>query len=176
MDGFTLSFLARELHDALAGGRVERVNQPERDALLLLVRSNGRNHKLVLSANADQARAQLTVQTYENPAEPPMFCMLMRKHLQGARISKITQVNGDRVLKLVFDCIGELGDPVQKTMILEIMGRYSNLTLVDEKGMILDCIRHVNGEMSRVRVLLPGQTFEMPPEQHKLDPATFTAE
>lgn len=176
MDGFTLAFLARELQDALVGGRVERVNQPERDALVLVVRSNGRNHKLLLSANADQARAQLTDQTYENPSEPPMFCMLMRKHLQGARINEIAQVNGDRVLKLVFDCIGELGDPVQKTMILEMMGRYSNLSLVDENGVILDCIRHVNGEMSRVRVLLPGLAFEMPPDQHKLNPETFTAD
>lgn len=173
MDGFTLSFMAQELDAALTGGRVERVNQPERDALLMIVRSKGQNVKLLLSANANQARAQLTAQTYENPAEPPMFCMLMRKHLQGARIHSIAQIHGDRIIKLTFDCIGELGDPVQKTLVLEIMGRYSNLSLVDEAGTMIDCIRHVNSEMSRVRVLLPGVSFVMPPPQDKLDPNTM---
>ena len=173
MDGFTLSYLADELSAALVGGRVERVNQPERDALVLLMRNQGSNYKLLLSANANQARVQLTAQTYENPAEPPMFCMLLRKHLQGARLSRLHQHGGDRVLVLTFDCIGELGDPVSKTLVLEVMGRYSNLTLVDERGTIIDSIRHVNSEMSRVRVLLPGATFEMPPAQDKLDPATL---
>ena len=170
MDGFTLSFMERELREALVGGRVERVNQPERDALLLLIRNRGRNERLLLSANPNQARAQLTVQNYENPAEPPMFCMLMRKHLQGARLAALRQNSGDRVLLLTFDCLGELGDAVQKTLVLEIMGRYSNLTLIDESGTILDCVRHVNSEMSRVRILLPGAKFEMPPAQGKLSP------
>ena len=98
MDGFTLSFMQQELHDTLLGGRVDKVNQPERDVLVLGIRSGGSNHKLLLSANANQARAQLTVQTYENPVEPPMFCMLMRKHLQGARVLNVEQVGGDRIL------------------------------------------------------------------------------
>ena len=176
MDGFTLSFMERELRDALVGGRVEKVNQPERDALVLLMRGQGGNRRLLLSANANQARAQLTQQGYENPAEPPMFCMLMRKHLQGARLNGLRQVNGDRVLELTFDCIGELGDPVQKTLILEMMGRYSNLTLIDGAGVIIDCIRHVNAEMSRVRQLLPGNVYAQPPAQDKLAPAALTAE
>ena len=176
MDGFTLAFLTRELRMALVGGRVERVNQPERDALLVLLRSGGENHKLLLSANPNQPRAQLTVQSYENPPEPPMFCMLLRKHLQGARVAAVEQPDGDRVLVFTFDCVGELGDPVQKTLVLELMGRYSNLTLVDERGVIIDCIRHVNSEMSRVRVLLPGAAFVMPPRQDKLNPAALTAE
>ena len=176
MDGFTLSFLAKELESTLVGGRVERVNQPERDAILLLMRSQGGNYKLLLSANANHARAQLTVQNYENPAEPPMFCMLMRKHLQGARLATLTQADGDRVLYFTFDCMGELGDAVQKMLILEMMGRYSNLSLVDENGMILDCIHHVNSEMSRVRVLLPGGRFEPPPKQDKIAPLQLTAD
>ncbi|MEG2481309.1 MAG: NFACT family protein, partial [Clostridia bacterium] len=149
MDGFTLSFLSKELHDTLLGGRVDKINQPERDALLILVRSGG-NHKLLLSANAGQARVQLTAQSYENPSEPPMFCMLMRKHLLGARIVDLYQVNGDRILAIVFDCIGDLSDHVQKTLYLELMGRYSNLILTNEQGIVLDSIRHVNSEMSRV--------------------------
>ena len=176
MDGFTLSFLTGELRAALVGGRVERVNQPERDALLVLVRSGGQNLKLLLSANPNQPRIQLTEQTFENPPEPPMFCMLMRKHLQGARIATVEQPEGDRVLVLTFDCANELGDPVQKTLVLEIMGRYSNLTLVDERGTITDCIRHVNSDMSRVRLLLPGAVFAMPPKQDKLNPAAFAPE
>ena len=87
MDGYTLSYLEKELRGILLGGRVERVNQPERDTLLLTIRSQGNNHRLLLSANANQARVQLTAQAHENPAEPPMFCMLMRKHLQGARLA-----------------------------------------------------------------------------------------
>ena len=105
-----------------------------------------------------------------------MYCMLLRKHLQGAYIRQIRQWKGDRVLRLTFDCVGELGDPVTKTLALEIMGRYSNLTLLDENGTIIDCIRHVNAEMSRVRVLLPGLKYALPPEQRKLDPAEMTAD
>ncbi len=174
MDGYTLSYLEKELRGILLGGRVERVNQPERDTLLLTIRNQGNNHRLLLSANANQARVQLTAQAYENPAEPPMFCMLMRKHLQGARLAELMQVDGDRVLRIAFDGVGELGDAVRKTLVLEMMGRYSNLTLVDENGVIQDCIRHVNSEMSRVRVLLPGLPFPPPPPQDKLHPATLT--
>ncbi len=175
MDGFTLSYMQRELKAALAGGRVDKVNQPERDSLVIMVRS-GVNHRLLLSANANQARAQLTSQTYENPAEPPMFCMLMRKHLLGARIADVYQVNGDRILAVEFDCVDELGDPVKKTLYLEMMGRYSNLTLVGAGGVIIDAIRHVNSEMSRVRVVQPGLKYELPPMQGKLAPDEITVE
>ena len=176
MDGFTLSFMQRELHEALTGGRVDKVNQPERDALVLSIRSGGGNHKLLLSANANQARAQLTVQTYENPAEPPMFCMLMRKHLQSARILEVQQIGGDRILMIVFDCMDEMSDHVQKRLYLEIMGRHSNLTLVQQDGTIIDAIRHVNSEMSRVRTVLPGGQYHLPPQPEKLTPETLTAE
>ena len=174
MDGFTLSYMRRELLAALQGGRVDKVNQPERDALVLLIRSGGGNHKLLLSANANQARAQLTAQTYENPAEPPMFCMLMRKHLLGARVRDVGQVAGDRILTLVFECLDELGDSVEKTLYLEVMGRHSNLTLVRSDGVIIDAIRHVNSEMSRVRTVQPGGVYQLPPQQDKLDPEALT--
>ena len=174
MDGFTLSYMRRELLAALQGGRVDKVNQPERDALVLLIRSGGGNHRLLLSANANQARAQLTAQTYENPAEPPMFCMLMRKHLLGARVRDVGQVAGDRILTLVFECLDELGDSVEKTLYLEVMGRHSNLTLVRSDGVIIDAIRHVNSEMSRVRTVQPGGVYQLPPQQDKLDPEGLT--
>lgn len=175
MDGFTLSFLQRELEALLAGGRVDKVNQPERDSLLLLIRSQGGNHRLLLCANANQARVQLTTQAYENPAEPPMFCMLMRKHLAGARLLTVRQLGGDRVLSIVFEGLDELGFAAQKTLYLEIMGRHSNLTLVDASGTIVDSIKHVNNDMSRVRTVLPGQAYRLPPQQDKLDPAQMTA-
>lgn len=174
MDGFTLSYMRRELLAALQGGRVDKVNQPERDALVLLIRSGGGNHRLLLSANANQARAQLTAQTYENPTEPPMFCMLMRKHLLGARVRDVGQVAGDRILTLVFECLDELGDSVEKTLYLEVMGRHSNLTLVRSDGVIIDAIRHVNSEMSRVRTVQPGGVYQLPPQQDKLDPEALT--
>ncbi|MBE5813781.1 MAG: fibronectin/fibrinogen-binding protein [Clostridiales bacterium] len=176
MDGFTLSYMQRELHAALLGGRVDKVNQPERDALVLGIRSGGSNHKLLLNANANQARAQLTVQTYENPVEPPMFCMLLRKHLMGARITDVAQVAGDRILVITFDCMDEMSDHVQKKLYLEIMGRHSNLTLVNHEGVIIDAIRHVNSEMSRVRTVLPGGIYQLPPQPDKLTPESMSAE
>jgi len=175
MDGFTLSFMQRELRDTLLGGRVDKVNQPERDALVLLIRSGG-NHKLLLSANANQARAQITSQTYENPAEPPMFCMLMRKHLMGSRIVEIEQISGDRILAITFDCLDEMGYHVKRTLYLEVMGRHSNLTLVSEDGTIIDAIRHVNSEMSRVRTVLPGGVYQLPPQPDKLTPDMLSSE
>ncbi|HPJ02188.1 MAG TPA: NFACT RNA binding domain-containing protein [Candidatus Limiplasma sp.] len=175
MDGFTLSFLARELRDKLVGGRVDKVNQPERDILLLLIRNQGANHRLLLSANANAARAQLTVQSMENPAEPPVFCMLLRKHLSGARVTAVEQLGCDRVLILTFQCLSEMGDEVQKTLVLEAMGRHSNLTLVDENGVTIDSIHHVNADISRVRVVMPGKPFTLPPEQDKLNPMAMTA-
>ena len=176
MDGFTLLFMTHELQENLLGGRVDKINQPEQDVLLIMIRSQGANHRLLLSANATHARVQLTSHTYENPKEPPMFCMLMRKHLLGARIQKIEQINGDRILAIYFETRNELGDTVVKTLYLEIMGRHSNLILVDSEGKIIDAIKHVNSEMSRVRVVLPGAMHLFPPAQDKLTPYSLTVE
>ncbi len=175
MDGFTLSFVTREMNALLTGGRVDKVSQPEKDTLLLLVRSQGGNHRLLLCANANHARIQTTKEAYENPADAPMFCMLARKHLVGAHILSIRQLGGDRVVLLTLEGIGEMGDRVEKRIYLEIMGRYSNLTLTDGNDTILDAIRHVNPEMSRVRTVLPGGHYELPPQQNKLNPETLTA-
>ncbi len=168
-DGLTLGFAARELDAALSGGRVERVTQPEKDALILLVRAKGRNHKLLLCASPSFARAHITQAEYQNPMEAPMFCMLMRKHLTGARVLKIEQLSGDRVLRVALEGASELGDAEESFLYLETMGRYSNLTLVKD-GRIIDAIRHVTDDMSRVRQALPGLPFIMPPAQDKLPP------
>ncbi|NLD83219.1 MAG: fibronectin/fibrinogen-binding protein, partial [Clostridiales bacterium] len=172
-DGLTLGFMTRELQETLRDGRIEKVSQPEKDMLVLLVRAQGKNHRLLLSAAPSFARAHLTQAPYQNPEEAPMFCMLMRKHLQGGRIAAIEQLGGDRVLKLTVENKDELGDNSTRELYLELMGRHSNLTLVKD-GRIVDAIRHVSGDMSRVRQALPGLPFVPPPAQDKIDPAVLT--
>lgn len=175
MDGLTLGFLSLELQDTLRDGRIEKVTQPERDMLVLLIRAQGKNHKLLLSAAPSFARAHLTEAAYQNPQDAPMFCMLMRKYLQGGRLTEIRQLGGDRVLKLTIENRDEMGDTALRELYLELMGRHSNLTLV-VNGRIVDAIRHVSGDMSRVRQALPGLPFTLPPEQDKIDPAVLSEE
>ena len=175
MDGLTLGFIARELQETLRDARVEKVTQPEKDMLVLLVRAQGKNHKLILSAAPSFARVHLTAASYQNPMDAPMFCMLMRKHLTGGRVTAIEQLGGDRVLHLTIENKDELGDTAPRELYLELMGRHSNLTLV-MNGRIVDAIRHVSGDMSRVRQALPGLPFVPPPAQDKLDPREVTAE
>lgn len=174
MDGWTLGFALREAEKEIIGGRVDKINQPEKDALVLLLRCGGQNKKLLLSASPLNARLQLTSASFVNPAEPPVFCMLMRKKLSGARIDSMQQVNGDRILQIVFDSLDEMNEPVRLTLVLEVMGHHSNLTLVDGKGHIVDAIRRVSAEKNRVRELLPGASYLPPPSQDKLDPLSFS--
>ena len=175
MDGLTLGFMAKELKETLNGGKIEKVNQPEKDMLVLLIHAQGKNHKLLLSAAPSFARAHLTGASYQNPADAPMFCMLMRKHLQAGRITALEQLGGDRVLKITVESKDEMGDTAPRELYLELMGRHSNLTLVKD-GRIIDAIRHVSGDMSRVRQALPGLPFVPPPAQDKIDPAELTEE
>ncbi len=175
MDGLTLGFMARELQETLQDGRIEKVTQPEKDMLVLLIRAQGKNHKLLLSAAPSFARAHITEASYQNPIDAPMFCMLMRKHLQAGHITALEQLGGDRVLKITIENKDELGDTAPRELYLELMGRHSNLTLVKD-GRIIDAIRHVSGDMSRVRQALPGLPFVPPPAQDKIDPAELTEE
>ena len=175
MDGLTLGFMARELRETLRDGRIEKVTQPEKDMLVLLIRAQGKNHKLLLSAASSFSRAHITEAAYQNPIDAPMFCMLMRKHLQAGRITGLEQLGGDRVLKITIENKDELGDTAPRELYLELMGRHSNLTLVKD-GRIIDAIRHVSGDMSRVRQALPGLPFVPPPAQDKIDPAVLTEE
>ncbi len=176
MDGLTLQFVARELNGKLAQGRVDKVAQPEKDVLVLTIRSQGENHRLLLCASPNNARAHISAQSLSNPMEPPMFCMLLRKHLQGGHVVSVRQIGGDRVLHVDIENTDELGVLTTRTLILEIMGRHSNLIAVDMQGKIIDSIRHVGHDMSRVREVLPGLPYEAPPAQDKLDPAGFTVE
>ena len=167
MDGLTLSLVTRELREALVGGRVDRITQPERDELNILVRNHGRNQLLLLSASAGCARAHITREKKVSPLEPPMLCMLLRKHISGGRVRDVRQINGDRILEIEFEHLDELGDSARKILICEFMGRHSNLIFVDGEGRILECARRVTESMSSVREVLPGLRYERPPAHGK---------
>ena len=175
MDGLTLGFAARELDALLKGGRVDKITQPEKDTVILLIRAGSENRRLLLCASPNNARCHLTGANFPNPLEPPMFCMLLRKQLLGARVLGMKQIGGDRVLHLDLDTVDEMGDHVLRRLILEVMGRHSNLILVDSENRILEAARHVSQDMSRVRLIQPGLTYTPPPAQDKLDPACMNA-
>ena len=170
IDALFLTAVTRELTDTLIGCRVDKVQQPERDTLLLSLRSPGTSCRLLLSASSNHPRIHLTEEAMENPAQPPMFCMLLRKHLTGGRIVSLTQPPMERLVDLCLDCTDEMGEPVQKHLVLELMGRNSNLILLGGDGRILDCMRRVDFEMSEQRQVLPGLFYRLPPAQGKLDP------
>ena len=176
MDGLTLGFAAREINERIAGGRIDKITQPEKDAIVLLVRAESTNYKLLLCASPNNARLHFTTQNFSNPLEPPMFCMLLRKQLMSGRILEVKQIGGDRVIHIDIDTVDEMGDHVLRRLVLEIMGRHSNLILVDGDGRILDAARHVSLDMSRVRQVQPGLPYLPPPGQDKLDPVDVTAE
>ena len=176
MDGLTVGFAARELDECLRNGRIDRITQPERDTVILTVRAEGSNYKLLLCASPNNARCHLTESSFPNPLEPPALCMLLRKQLLGGRIRCIEQVEADRIVHVDVDTVNELGDHVARRLILEIMGRHSNLILTDENDRIVDATRRVNGEMSRVRQIQPGMIYTAPPTQDKLNPETMSAE
>ena len=170
LDGMFLYFLRHELEEKAVGARVDRIHQPARDEIIIALRWKGGAGKLLLSANAGGARIHFTQAAPENPKQPPMFCMLLRKHLGSARLIRLEQAGMDRILRLVFESVNELGDLVELTLVLEIMGRHSNIILVDQNGKIIDAIKRIDAEMSSVRQVLPGMTYQMPPPQpDKLD-------
>ncbi len=175
MDGLTLGFAAREMNACIAGGRIDKITQPEKDAVVLLIRAGSTNYKLLLCASPNNARCHFTNASFSNPLEPPMFCMLLRKQLLGGRIAGVRQVGGDRVIHIDVDAVNDMGDHVMRRLVLEVMGRHSNLIFVDEGGRILDAARHVSLDMSRVRQIQPGLPYLPPPAQDKLDPADATA-
>ncbi len=176
MDGLMTGLIARELDGALAGGRIDRITQPERDTVILVIRVGNENRSLLLCASASNARAHLTGQKFSNPLEPPALCMLMRKQLLGGRVTGVRQVGGDRILHIDMEIIGEMGDREQRRLVLEIMGKHSNLMLLGGDGRILESAHHVNAEMSRVRQVMPGLAYAPPPAQDRLDPAEVTGE
>ena len=159
LDGICRQAGAEELRRELLGLRIDKVQQPARDQVILLLRGNKR---LLLNAGANAPRIQLTALTRDNPAEPPMFCMLLRKHLVGARVAEITQPGLERLVRIELDVTDDFGQPGHRTLVLEAMGRRSNLILLDGEGRIIDCLRRVEADKSAARQVLPGLYYEPP--------------
>ncbi|GHV04888.1 hypothetical protein FACS1894217_00870 [Clostridia bacterium] len=176
LDAICLSAVTDELRGQLIGARVDKVVQPERDELGIAVRSQTiGNVKLLISANQNHARIHLTAQSRENPSTPPMFCMLLRKHLNGARVVEITQPAFERAVLLVFDATNEMGERVKRTLVAELQGRHSNIILLDENERIVDCLKRVDYEMSEQRPVLPGLFYHLPPKPDKIAPDDIAA-
>lgn len=173
-DGLAVSCMVHELNNILANGRVDKVLQPEYDEIILAVRSGGKNRKLVLSASSSNPRVHLTTVQKENPEKAPMFCMLLRKHLLGGKVVAVTQPDFERVVEIHVESHDELGDVSVKRLIIEVMGRVSNIILVDAAGKVLGSIKHIDFSVSQVRQLIPGMMYEMPPSQGKINPLTAT--
>lgn len=176
LDAVYLSSVTEELRGALLGAKIDKIYQPSRDEVVFLLRSREGSCRLLLSANPSHPRAHLTTAPVENPASPPMFCMLMRKHLVGGRFQEVIQPPMERVIDFSLQCTDEFGDEVTKHVIIEIMGRNSNLILCGEDGRIIDCVRRVDYEMSQQRQVLPGLYYHLPPQQEKLSPFTASLE
>ncbi|AXI39897.1 MAG: hypothetical protein C6W58_12290 [Bacillaceae bacterium] len=170
-DGIFTYCVQRELKQELEGGKITKIHQPSKHDLILQIRQKGKNYRLLISNHPNFARIHLTASHYDNPQEPPMFCMVLRKHLEGSIIEEISQVGLDRIVMLQMRSRNELGDITRKQLFVEIMGKHSNIILVDqEKKMIIDSIKHVSAAVNRHRSVLPGHAYVFPPDQGKLNP------
>lgn len=170
-DGLFTHAMTKELNDTLADGRIMKIHQPYPNEVFLVVRNNRKNYPLLLSAHPMFARAQISQIKYKNPQTAPNFAMMLRKHLEGAQLLRIEQVENDRIMRFVISGRNELGDEDRTVLILEMMGRHSNLFLVDEASQkIIDLIKHVPADQNRVRTLMPGGTYVQPPKQDVLNP------
>ena len=176
-DGFFLHHMIDELRRELVNGRIQKINQPFEQELVLQIRSNRQSHRLLLSAHPVFGRIQLTQTTFENPAQPSTFIMVLRKYLQGALIESIEQVENDRIVEISVSNKNEIGDHIQATLIIEIMGKHSNILLADKSShKILEVIKHVGFSQNSYRTLLPGSTYIAPPSTESLNPFTIKDE
>ena len=176
-DGFFLHHMVEELRTELVNGRIQKINQPFEQELVLQIRSNRKSHRLLLSAHPVFGRIQLTESTFENPAQPSTFIMVLRKYLQGAVIESIQQIDNDRIVEITVSNKNEIGDHIQATLIIEIMGKHSNILLVDKtEQKILEVIKHIGFSQNSYRTLLPGATYIAPPSSDAFNPFTIKNE
>ena len=175
-DAFTLRLNAKELNAALAGGRVNRINQPGREEVSMVIYTGKRTVKLILNANASDCGIYFAEDGRENPLTAPNFCMLLRKHIGSGRITNISQPKLERIIRFTIEHLNELGDLCRKLLIVEIMGKHSNIIFCTEDGKIIDSIKHVSAQMSSVREVLPGREYFIPDTMHKADPLTVSRE
>lgn len=170
-DGIVTKAVVNELSTNLIGGRIDKIYQQEKDEILLIIRNKGTNYKLLISSSSNNPRIYITNYSKENPQSPPMFCMLLRKHLSGGTILNIEQYSLDRIIFIDISSIDELGQPIEKRLVIEIMGKHSNIILINKDDQkIIDSIKRVNHDMSRIRQILPGFKYECPPTQNKSNP------
>ena len=173
-DAFYLKFTLDEIREKCLGGRVEKIFQPSRDSLIMLIKGSAGREKLLIVANPTAPRLHLTTASPENPPEPPMFCMLLRKHLSGARLAEISQPPMERLAVFTFDSTDEMGFPVQKRLVAELMGRTCNLYLLGPEGRILDCLRRIPLDENTKRAALPGLNYQEPEKVEKQNPLEVT--
>jgi len=162
-DGTTLAGVIYELNQTILEGRVDKISQPEADEVLVNIRSGGKNYKLLLTANSSAPRLGLTAQSKVAPLKAPMFCMVLRKHISGGRVVSIRQPDFERIVEIGIDALDEMGDRSIKTLVVEIMGKHSNIILLDATGRVLDAIKHVPLSVSSVRPVMPGSQYSRPP-------------
>lgn len=176
-DGIFTHLMVHELSEQLIGGKISKIHQPYPNELVLVIRSKGRNQKLLLSAHSSYARIQLTNMVYQNPDTPPNFVMLLRKHLDGAILQTIEQVENDRIVHFTFSHRDELGDLESLVLVVELMGRHSTILLLNQaNNKILEAIKHIGPSQNTYRSILPGSTYAAPPKQNRLNPFTATQE
>lgn len=177
LDGIFFSNIVKELKEDLIGAKVNKISQPEVDTIILQVRGNSGNRKLLLTSNSSYARIHFTELPKENPMQAPLFLMVLRKHLVGSKLVEVNQVNGDRLINLSFVGYDEFGYDQAFTLSIEMMGKHSNIILIrDKEGTIVDCIKHVSSLKNSYRSLLPGKTYIVPPASEKLDPQNYSDE
>lgn len=176
LDGAFLRHIKQELEGSLLGARVDKIHQPNREELVVAFRTREAAYRVLFSARANSARVHFTTIPLENPKQPPMLCMLLRKKLLGAKLVAIRQPELERLLHFDFDAINELGDHVTLTLTMEVMGRYSNIIFTGEDGKIIDALKRVDAEMSSQRLVLPGLSYQLPPPQDKLCPLSATSQ
>ena len=176
-DGITIASIVREMKNQIEGGRIYKIAQPEKDELLLTIKNNGGQVRVIMSADASLPLLYLTQENKTSPMTAPNFCMLLRKHLQNARIVAVDQPMGlERIVKLQLEHLNELGDLCTKYLVIELMGKHSNIIFYDDQNMIIDSIKHISGMVSSVREVLPGREYFIPNTQDKEDPLTVSRE
>ena len=175
-DGITIANLVKEFQETLVGGRINKIAQPEADELLITIKNNKTQYRLLLSASASLPLVYFTEKNKTSPLTAPNFCMLLRKHIGSGRIAAVTQPDMERAIEFRIEHLNELGDPCFKILVVEIMGKHSNIIFLNEERMILDSIKHVSCNVSSIREVLPGRDYFLPKTQEKKNPLTVTEE
>ena len=173
-DGITIANIQNELSGLLTGGRINKIAQPEPDELLLTIKNNGSQYRLTISASASLPLIYLTEKNKQSPLTAPNFCMLLRKHIQNGKIISISQPGMERIINFEIEHLDELGDICRKLLIVELMGKHSNIIFCNDKGVIIDSIKHISGLVSSVREVLPGKEYFIPNTQEKKNPLEIT--